>query len=89
MQESEGRAILTPNAFLSKNSWDYKSHLIKVLTDFAVRGEKMRCVICGTAIKPWFEVCYGCYNPISEDNGRIPEPMMANRFMKEIKIDGW
>ncbi len=49
----------------------------------------MRCAICGTQIRPWFEVCYGCYNPVSEGNGKIPEPIVANNFMKEMKINGW
>ncbi|MBI2632058.1 hypothetical protein HYW75_03580 [Candidatus Pacearchaeota archaeon] len=49
----------------------------------------MRCAICGTQIKPWFEVCYGCYSPVSKDSGSSPEPIKANDFMKEMKIDGW
>jgi len=49
----------------------------------------MRCTVCGTQIKPWFEVCYECYNPISNIDGKIPEPIKAHDFMKEMKIDGW
>jgi NMD protein affecting ribosome stability and mRNA decay len=49
----------------------------------------MRCAICGAPIKPWFEVCYECYNPVSKNNGKIPEPIKANHFMKEMKIDRW
>ena len=49
----------------------------------------MRCVNCGTAVKPWFEMCFGCYNPVSKGNGKIAEPMEAHKFMKEMNIDGW
>ena len=49
--------------------------------------DTMRCAICGTQIKPWFEVCYECYSPIS--SSKIPEPIVADNFMKEMKIDGW
>ncbi|MBS3096471.1 hypothetical protein J4480_03455 [Candidatus Woesearchaeota archaeon] len=54
------------------------------------KGEKMiRCVICGAAIKPWFEVCYQCYNPISRNAGAIPEPIITKEFMKNMEIDRW
>jgi len=48
----------------------------------------MRCVICGATIKPWFEICYECYNPILE-NVTMPEPIMAKEFMQKMGIDVW
>jgi len=49
----------------------------------------MRCAVCGTQIKPWFEVCFECYSPVSEGNGRIPEPILARDFMQKMGIDRW
>jgi len=49
----------------------------------------IRCTICGAPIKPWFEVCYQCYTPTSKNAGRIPEPIIANKFMKGMGIYGW
>gem|GEM_PF-6834010 len=48
----------------------------------------MRCSMCGALIKPWFEVCYQCYNPTSNDM-EIPEPIMARSFMQKMGIDNW
>ena len=73
----------------------------KASTDFAVvlfpplflllksKVRMMRCVICGAAIKPWFEVCYQCYNPTSRNAGAIPEPIITKEFMKNMEIDRW
>ncbi|MBI2653647.1 hypothetical protein HYX02_02435 [Candidatus Woesearchaeota archaeon] len=49
---------------------------------------KIRCTICGTRIKPWFEVCFECYNPISRDV-KIPEPIVVKEFMQKMGIDKW
>ena len=46
-------------------------------------------MICGTSVKPWFEVCFECYNPVSDHVGKIAEPIVANKFMKEMKINRW
>ncbi|MBI2660578.1 hypothetical protein HYX07_05435 [Candidatus Woesearchaeota archaeon] len=63
--------------------------MIKVSTDFAVEGDKMiRCNMCGAPVKPWFEVCYECYNPTSRSM-KIPEPIIAKSFMQKMGIDGW
>ena len=45
--------------------------------------------MCGTRIKPWFEVCFECYTPISRENGKIPETLVAKEFMQKMGIDGW
>jgi len=56
---------------------------------FKLKVRTMRCTICGTIVKPWFEVCYQCYNPISKNAGAIPEPIVANKFMQDMGINGW
>jgi len=44
--------------------------------------------MCGTKIKPWYEVCYQCYNPPSKSM-EVPEPIVAKDFMRNMGIDGW
>ncbi|MBI2130786.1 hypothetical protein HYU10_03380 [Candidatus Woesearchaeota archaeon] len=45
------------------------------------------CELCGTRIKPWFELCSDCHNSTRNiGSGRFPEPIAARDFMKKMGI---
>jgi len=45
-----------------------------------------KCSLCGKKVKAYFDLCYDCYNSTKGLYHQFAEPIISNRFMKEMGI---
>ena len=57
----------------------------KNLRNFEV-NKMAKCSLCGKKIKPYFDVCFDCYQNTSPESFQFPEMIVRAKFMKEMGI---